>query len=421
MEDNIGNMATCLMLLSQNGGDQINYRPFIQAQTISTSTRSRVYECKTCNRQFPSFQALGGHRASHKKPKLADQVSSDDLSSQQQVTKPKIHECSICGVEFAIGQALGGHMRRHRAAMLESSLTTTKTRVLSPSSSDITTDTTEKQQVPVPVFKRSNSSRRILGLNLDLNISDPLPTTTTKDSNDFEFSSLVSATKQMSATPVIYNIMMMNRKRCRGEMEDNIANMATCLMLLSRSGGDQIDYRPVIQAQTISTSTRGRVYECKTCSRQFSSFQALGGHRASHKKPKLVDQVSADDLGSQQQVKKSKIHECSICGLEFSIGQALGGHMRKHRASMIESSLATKKTKVLSPSSSDITTDDTTLKQQVPVFKRSNSSRRILGLNLDLNVSPLPTTTKDSNDFEFSTLVAESNQMSIQPMIYSFI
>ena len=28
-----------------------------------------VYECKTCNRTFPSFQALGGHRASHKKPK----------------------------------------------------------------------------------------------------------------------------------------------------------------------------------------------------------------------------------------------------------------------------------------------------------------------------------------------------------------
>ncbi|KAI3871114.1 hypothetical protein MKW98_015014 [Papaver atlanticum] len=216
--------------------------------------------------------------------------------------------------------------------------------------------------------------------------------------------------------------MMMNSKRCRGEIEDNIANMATCLMLLSQNGGgDQIDYRPVIQAQTTSTSTRGRVYECKTCSRQFPSFQALGGHRASHKKPKLVDQASPDDLGIQQQVTKPKIHECSICGLEFAIGQALGGHMRKHRASMIESLLETTKTEVLSPSSSDITTDNTTLKQQVPIFKRSNSSRRILGLNLDLNLSPLPTTTKDSNDFEFSTLVAESNQMSIPPMIYSFI
>jgi C2H2-type zinc finger len=65
----------------------------------------KVFECKTCNRRFPSFQALGGHRASHKKPRLAEDGS---------LLKTKLHECSICGLEFAVGQALGGHMRRHR-------------------------------------------------------------------------------------------------------------------------------------------------------------------------------------------------------------------------------------------------------------------------------------------------------------------
>ncbi|KAM3399888.1 hypothetical protein ACQJBY_005011 [Aegilops geniculata] len=65
----------------------------------------RVFVCKTCDRVFTSFQALGGHRASHKKPRLDD---GGDL-------KPKLHGCSVCGLEFAIGQALGGHMRRHRA------------------------------------------------------------------------------------------------------------------------------------------------------------------------------------------------------------------------------------------------------------------------------------------------------------------
>uniref|UniRef100_A0ACD5TZA5 Uncharacterized protein n=1 Tax=Avena sativa TaxID=4498 RepID=A0ACD5TZA5_AVESA len=66
----------------------------------------RAFVCKTCGRAFPSFQALGGHRASHKKPRMDGDGGE---------LKPKLHGCSVCGLQFAIGQALGGHMRRHRA------------------------------------------------------------------------------------------------------------------------------------------------------------------------------------------------------------------------------------------------------------------------------------------------------------------
>ncbi|KAI3489965.1 hypothetical protein L1887_45880 [Cichorium endivia] len=88
-------MANCLMLLSRVG------------KSGSSPEPGRLFHCKTCNKPFQSFQALGGHSASHKRPKLNDEKS-------QSPPKPKTHECSVCGQEFAIGQALGGHMRRHR-------------------------------------------------------------------------------------------------------------------------------------------------------------------------------------------------------------------------------------------------------------------------------------------------------------------
>lgn len=92
--DNI-DMENILVFLAQHESNLLSHR------TMST----KVFECKTCNRRFPSFQALGGHRASHKKPRIAGDGS---------LLQPKLHECSICGLEFAVGQALGGHMRRHR-------------------------------------------------------------------------------------------------------------------------------------------------------------------------------------------------------------------------------------------------------------------------------------------------------------------
>ncbi|KAI3995958.1 hypothetical protein MKX01_004113 [Papaver californicum] len=357
-------MAKCFMLLSRDNGE-IDYRSAIAKQRMPTTTPNRVFECKTCNKQFPSFQALGGHRASHKKPRLMELYSSDNQSisdNQQQAKKPKMHECSICGLTFAIGQALGGHMRRHRAAMIESSITAATTALtttgLSSSLSDNTDISFEEEVVPqVPVLKRSNSSR--------------------------------------------------SNKRNRGEMEEmSIENMAKFLMILSSDRGEVYDH-PVIQQQTRLISSRKRVFECKTCNRQFPSFQALGGHRGSHKKLRLINQIGL--------LTKPKLHECSICGLEFSVGQALGGHMRKHRAVTAPAAMAT--TGLSSPSS-----DITTHKKQppVPVVKRSNS-KGLLSLNLNLDLNNLPTTAMESNDFEFSTLVAPHKQISVPPMIYSFI
>lgn len=70
-----------------------------------------VFECKTCSKRFPSFQALGGHRTSHTRLQ-ARTMLSDQAAAERD--RARAHECAVCGLEFSMGQALGGHMRRHR-------------------------------------------------------------------------------------------------------------------------------------------------------------------------------------------------------------------------------------------------------------------------------------------------------------------
>ncbi|CAH8379551.1 unnamed protein product [Eruca vesicaria subsp. sativa] len=152
-------MANCLMLLSQglkakgssnnhsptNKSDFLRYKKPVASLGLGLEG---VYQCKTCDKIFHSFQALGGHRASHKKPKLGEiflkcheknsssatetveaagvvgsflslQVTSNDVNKKLE----KTHECSICKAEFSSGQALGGHMRRHRGLIVNANAT----------------------------------------------------------------------------------------------------------------------------------------------------------------------------------------------------------------------------------------------------------------------------------------------------------
>ncbi|KAF7075760.1 hypothetical protein CFC21_080511, partial [Triticum aestivum] len=76
-------------------------------------------------------------------------------------------------------------------------------------------------------------------------------------------------------------------------------------------------------------------FVCKTCSRSFPSFQALGGHRTSHLRGRnglaLGLAAGSDQPATRKTTDQKQAHRCHICGLEFEMGQALGGHMRRHR------------------------------------------------------------------------------------------
>ncbi|OIT22250.1 PREDICTED: zinc finger protein ZAT10-like [Nicotiana attenuata] len=130
-------LALCLIMLARSGGGrtnsthhdttttaaaavqqqkkQITYDP-LPRQDQEALIEQHSYKCSVCNKSFASYQALGGHKASHRNKHsttTAATVSDDNSTSTSLNPSARSHECSICHKYFPTGQALGGHKRRH--------------------------------------------------------------------------------------------------------------------------------------------------------------------------------------------------------------------------------------------------------------------------------------------------------------------
>ncbi|KAI0527509.1 hypothetical protein KFK09_003112 [Dendrobium nobile] len=116
------------------------------------------------------------------------------------------------------------------------------------------------------------------------------------------------------------------RKRSKRQHEllespssDDDEYIAQCLLMLSRTGG----------------------HPCSLCNKSFTSYHALGGHMASHRKSlssAADDRISA---GPTALVAGGRVHQCLICFKTFPTGQALGGHKRRHYDGTIGSAAGT--------------------------------------------------------------------------------
>ncbi|RWW37988.1 hypothetical protein BHE74_00056825 [Ensete ventricosum] len=147
-------VARCLMLLSRdawskckaegrhtNGWAEIEGEEYEEEEdgigSRSRRPRSR-FQCGMCRKVFRSYQALGGHRASHKRAgancvptptgmRIHGEDSSGTTAAHHDA---KLWECPYCYRVFVSGQALGGHKRSHLSSSAAATATASTSRAL---------------------------------------------------------------------------------------------------------------------------------------------------------------------------------------------------------------------------------------------------------------------------------------------------
>ncbi|OWM80171.1 hypothetical protein CDL15_Pgr019335 [Punica granatum] len=311
------------------------------------------------------------------------------------------HFCKICKKGFMCGRALGGHMRAHGIGDEGGHL----------DDEDPASDWEDKHGEPIPP-----GNKRMYALRTNPN---RLKSCRVCENCGKEFSSWKSFLEHGKCTSEDVESLVSShdsededgmgrrgcgwskRKRslrikidsgnsnCPSSEEEDLAN---CLMMLSNAKVDASMAEPEESCASASKDEERRkpinfvspftyrvpsnnnldkakgvaargLFECKACKKVFNSHQALGGHRASHKKVKgcfaarldtVDDYIPDDDVITHEEFfptkstsslpfdhgpnslvpstskRKSKVHECSICHRVFSSGQALGGHKRCH-------------------------------------------------------------------------------------------
>ncbi|XP_057503374.1 zinc finger protein ZAT10-like [Actinidia eriantha] len=130
--------------------------------------------------------------------------------------------------------------------------------------------------------------------------------------------------------------------------------LALCLIMLARGGAASTSAPVAVHrrhsAPTPPQSEVKLVYKCSVCDKEFGSYQALGGHKTSHRKHACAEDQSAGP-NAKAASGGERTHECSICHKCFPTGQALGGHKRCHYEGGSGSSVATSSEAVGSTSS----------------------------------------------------------------------
>ena len=182
--------------------------------------------------------------------------------------------------------------------------------------------------------------------------------------------------------------------------------LALCLIMLARGGANSSHPKPVVSTPSpapapapVDESAAKLNYKCSVCNKAFSSYQALGGHKASHRKgsgggedhqsTSSTTTTSATTTAAGAPNGTGKSHECSICHKTFPSGQALGGHKRCHYEGGAAAASASASASVAAANSA-VTSSEGVGSTTHTAFSHSHSHR-----DFDLNLPALPEFSRD--------------------------
>ncbi|KAA8522221.1 hypothetical protein F0562_012894 [Nyssa sinensis] len=252
------------------------------------------------------------------------------------------HKCKLCSRSFSNGRALGGHMRSHLATLpvppkiqqqqVDDQLGDGTESSSSLFSSDEEERETEEKAMVYGLRENPKKSFKLVDpefLDAGSVVQDRESETEsnrnptrrrskrTRKMGVAEDQETKSKLRKPSSTESMDELEPVSSISDTSTEED----VALCLMMLSRDTWSSDDSDELKLSQT-----QGK-YQCETCKKVFRSFQALGGHKTSHKK--INDESEQPrQIGSHNADKK--VYECPFCSKVFGSGQALGGHKRSH-------------------------------------------------------------------------------------------
>ncbi|KAH6807740.1 hypothetical protein C2S51_028848 [Perilla frutescens var. frutescens] len=311
------------------------------------------HRCKFCYKMFPCGRSLGGHMRSHlinisssekKLPPLTKHKHNGriDLSVEDGYNPKKTRKisdskvCKECGKTFHSWKALFGHMKCHSVIEQGDSWSDDHKPISDNLSSDSEAALCRRKRSHRPKRHTNTDQQEQEEVALSLILLSMDSMSSVFESLDGKKTPKVSCSDDTKSSSADVKFKFLNeaefrapRKRLKSsekyfECEEEVTSPKT--LMIKNPFGSSSDHN----------KKKNHKFTCIICKKGFPSYQALGGHRASHKKFKgccAPTTTSSHETPAQEEnieCKKSKEHHCPICFKIFPSGQALGGHKRSH-------------------------------------------------------------------------------------------